>query len=95
MNTKITMAFSAIAATTLLLVIAPALISISASAVPAEKTVEKQSCSDPKFSDRESCPGKSEDATGGDREDIQTCVARNPGQAKDCPEGSTVTTVNP
>jgi hypothetical protein len=28
-----------------------------------------QSCSDPKFADRPSCPGSSEDAQGNDRED--------------------------
>ena len=61
----------------------PALIT-QASADPAPKTV--QGCDDPKFADRPSCPGKSEDASGGDRDD--TCVARNNGQAKqnDCEE---------
>ena len=50
----------------------------SASAVPAPKTV--QGCDDPKFADRPSCPGKSEDAASDKRDD--ECVARNPGQAK-------------
>jgi hypothetical protein len=102
MNTKTTMAISVIAATTLLLVIAPALIITAAYAVPAPKTDidETTSCSDPRFADRESCPGRSEDAGGAgveEREDevTVTCEARNPGQAKDCPEGSTITTVNP
>ena len=96
MNSKTTVAISAIAATTLLLVIAPTLIS-SAAAVPAEKQDIEERCSDPKFADRESCPGRSEEASGGDREDIETvtCTPRNPGQAKDCPEGSVITTVNP
>jgi hypothetical protein len=101
MNTKTTMAFSVIAATTLLLVIAPAFIS-AAYAVPAPKTDvdETSNCSDERFADRESCPGRSEDAGGAgveEREDeiTVTCEARNPGQAKDCPEGSTITTVNP
>ena len=80
-----TLAFSLIAATTLLLVIAPALIS-SASAVAVPKTDER--CDDPRFADRESCPGKSEDAEGGDRDDL--CVARNAGQAKNCPPGSEI-----
>ena len=85
MNSKTTVAISAIAATTLLLVIAPTLIS-SAGAVAIPKTEER--CDDPRFADRESCPGKSEEAEGGDRDDV--CVARNAGQAKNCPPGSEV-----
>ena len=68
----------------------PALIQQQASAVPAPKTEEK--CSDLKFAERESCPGKSEDAKGNDREDL--CIARNPGQAKNC-EGGADEVVNP
>jgi hypothetical protein len=77
MSTKTTLALSVIAATALAFVIGPALIQ-AASADPAPKTV--QGCDDPKFADRPSCPGKSEDASGGDRDDV--CVARNNGQAK-------------
>jgi hypothetical protein len=85
MLTKTTLALSVIAATAIAFVIGPALIqSASADAIP--KT--REGCSDPKFADRESCPGKSEEAEGGDREDV--CVARNAGQAKNCPEGSRV-----
>ena len=80
-----TLAISVIAATAIALVIGPALMQ-SASADPTPKT--EPACSDPKFADRESCPGKSEEASGGDREDV--CVARNAGQAKNCPEGSTI-----
>ncbi len=46
---------------------------------PAPK--EDPSCSDPKFADRDSCPGASEDASGGDRDD--ECTARNRGQSSD------------
>jgi hypothetical protein len=54
---------------------------ILASADPAPK--EDPSCSDPKFEDRDSCPGKSEEAEGNDRDD--ECTARNRGQAsEDC-----------
>jgi hypothetical protein len=64
----------------LAVVMAPALV-VSASADPAPK--QDESCSDEKFSDRVSCPGKSEDAKGNDRED--ECTARNRGQAdEDC-----------
>ena len=87
MSTKSTLALSVIAATAIAFVLGPALMQ-SASAVPAPKTVEEKRCSDEKFADRESCPGKSEEATGNDREDIETCVARNRGQAQqnDCEE---------
>ena len=60
--------------------ITPALV-VSASADPAPK--QDESCSDEKFEDRDSCPGKSEDAKGNDRDD--ECTARNRGQAdEDC-----------
>ena len=85
MSTKTTLALSVISAVVVMFVIAPAFIQ-SASAVATPKT--EQRCNDPKFADRESCPGKSEEAQGGDREDV--CFARNAGQAKNCPEGSTV-----
>jgi hypothetical protein len=91
MSSKIT-TLSIIAAATLVLVIAPVLIS-SAAAVPAPKQDVEDRCNDPRFADRESCPGRSEEAGGGgveDREDIETCTPRNPGQAKDCPEGSII-----
>jgi hypothetical protein len=94
MSTKTTLALSVIAATTLAFVIGPALIQ-AASAVPAEKRVETTKCDDPKFADRESCPGKSEDAASDIRDDENVCVARNNGQAKDCPEGSEIVIVNP
>jgi hypothetical protein len=84
-----TLALSVIAATTLAFVLGPALIQ-SASAVPAPKTEER--CDDPKFADRESCPGNSEDAASDKRDD--NCIARNPGQAKNCPDGAT-DVVNP
>jgi hypothetical protein len=90
MSTKTTtLALSAISAAVVMFVIARALIQ-SAAAVATPKTEEVDRCSDPKFADRESCPGKSEDASGGDREDKNICFARNEGQAKNCPEGSTV-----
>ena len=57
-------------------------------AVPAPK--QDPSCSDPKFADRDSCPGKSEEASGGDRDD--ECTARNRGQAD---EGCNDDVVNP
>jgi hypothetical protein len=63
MSTKTTLALSVIAATAITFVIGPALIQ-SASAVAEPKT--REGCSDPKFADRESCPGKSEDASGRD-----------------------------
>jgi hypothetical protein len=75
-----------IAAGILAVVSAPALF-ISVSADPAPK--QDESCSDPKFSDRDSCPGKSEDSESDKRDD--DCVARNKGQSdEDCTE-----TVNP
>ena len=86
---KTTLALSVISAVVVMFVIAPAFIS-SASAVATPKTEEVNRCNDPKFADRESCPGKSEEAQGGDREDENVCFARNAGQAKNCPEGSTV-----
>jgi hypothetical protein len=67
-------------AAVLAVVIAPALVE-PASADPAPK--QDPSCSDPKFEDRDSCPGKSEDAEGNDRDD--ECTARNRGQSdEDC-----------
>jgi hypothetical protein len=80
---KTTLALSVIAATAIAFVLGPALIQ-SVSADPAPKTVER--CDDPKFAERESCPGESEDARGNDRDD--ECIARNNGQAKhnDCVE---------
>lgn len=57
---------------------------------PAPKQDVEDKCSDPKFADRESCPGASEDARSNHREDVQTCTPRNPGQAKDCPDGSEI-----
>ena len=87
---KTTLALSVIAATAVAFVLGPALIQ-SASAVPAPKTEER--CSEEKFAHLESCPGKSEDASGGDRDD--ECIARNPGQAKNCPEGEADEVVNP
>jgi hypothetical protein len=65
-----------IAAIVLAIVVAPAVMN-SAFADPAPK--QDPSCSDPKFADRDSCPGKSEDASSGDRDD--ECTARNRGQA--------------
>jgi hypothetical protein len=93
------MAISAIAATTLLLVIAPALITSAAAVWVDEKTEVTERCNDERFADRPSCPGASEDAGGkgvSDREDENHCVARNAGQAKDCPEDSDeIVIVNP
>jgi hypothetical protein len=86
---KTTLALSVIAATAIAFVLGPALIQ-SAAADPAPKTVER--CSDPKFAERTSCPGNSEDAASDKRDD--QCIARNPGQAKNCPDGAT-DTVNP
>jgi hypothetical protein len=60
----------------LAIALAPVLVS-QVNAVPAPK--QDPSCSDPKFADRDSCPGKSEDATGGGRDD--ECTARNKGQS--------------
>ena len=88
-----TLAISVIAATAIALVIGPALMqSASADPTPKRTITTETRCDDPKFADRESCPGKSEEASGGDRDDETetTCVARNAGQAKDCPEGSTI-----
>ena len=90
MLSKSTFAISVIAATAVALVIGPAMIQIAA-ADPAPKTQER--CSDEKFDHLKSCPGKSEDAQGGDRDD--DCIARNPGQAKNCPDGEADETVNP
>ena len=93
MSTKSTLALSVIAATTLAFVIGPALIqAASADAVPKRTITTETRCDDPKFADRPSCPGNSENASGGDRDDETetTCVARNQGQAKDCPPGSTI-----
>lgn len=87
--TKTTLALSVIAATALAFIVGPALTQ-SASAVPAPKQDIEERCDDPKFADRESCPGRSEEAQGGDRDDVQTCEPRNKGQAKDCPEGSII-----
>jgi hypothetical protein len=64
----------------------------SASAIPAPKTDER--CDDIKFADRESCPGKTEDAKGDPRDD--ECVPRNRGHIDDCPDPDEVTEpVNP
>ena len=80
MSTKPTLALSVIA-TALAFVIAPALMQMqSASAVPAPKT--DPGCDDPKFPDRTSCPGKSEDAAGDPRDD--DCTPRNRGHIDDC-----------
>jgi hypothetical protein len=72
MNTKTVIGIVAVLA----IVLAPAVMN-SAFADPAPK--QDPSCSDPKFSDRDSCPGKSEEAEGGDRDD--ECTARNKGQS--------------
>ena len=66
--------------------------SASADAPPKTAVTTETRCDDPKFADRESCPGKSEEATGGDRDDeTETiCEARNEGQAKNCPPGSRI-----
>ena len=84
---KLTLAaLSVITATALAFVLGPALIQ-SAAADPAPKSVEQ--CSEDKFSERETCPGKSADSEGraGDERDNE-CIARNNGQAKhnDCIE---------
>jgi hypothetical protein len=82
MNPKTVLGIAAVLA----IVLAPAVM-ISTFADPAPK--QDESCSDEKFSDRDSCPGKSEEAKGNDRDD--ECVARNKGQSdEDCTE-----TVNP
>ncbi len=67
----------------------------NANADPVPKTTVTKKCSDPKFADRESCPGKSDNAKGNDKYDEVTFEARNPGQAKNCPEGTDVTTNKP
>ncbi len=80
-----TLVLSVIAATALTFVVGPALLQ-SAAADPAPKTADR--CSDPKFADRDSCPGKSEDAESDKRDD--ECIARNRGQAiqnPDCDDG--------
>jgi hypothetical protein len=72
----------------LAIAIGPTMLMSSAYADPAPK--EDPSCSDPKFADRDSCPGNSEEAEGNDRDD--NCIARNKGQSSpDCDDG----TVNP
>jgi hypothetical protein len=93
MSTKTTLALSVIAAAVLAFVIGPVLIqSASADAVPKRDITTTTQCDDPKFADRPSCPGESENAASDKREDETetTCVARNQGQAKDCPPGSTI-----
>lgn len=72
MNTLAVLGVAAVLA----IVVAPSIMN-SAAADPAPK--QDPSCSDPKFADRDSCPGKSEDASGGERDD--ECTARNRGQA--------------
>ncbi len=73
MNTKIVTGTIALSA--LMLALAPAVMSqVFAQDFPGSQggghdREETKSCSDPKFADRESCPGKSEDAQGNDRED--------------------------
>jgi hypothetical protein len=93
-STYSTLALSVIAATALAFVVGPVLIQ-SASAVPAPKT--DPGCSDPKFADRDSCPGKSEEAEGGERDD--ECTPRNRGHIDDCEalvgEDDTTDPVNP
>ncbi len=74
MNTIVVLGIAAVLA----IVLAPTLMN-SAFADPAPK--QDPSCSDPKFADRDSCPGQSEEASGGDRDD--TCTARNRGQSDD------------
>jgi hypothetical protein len=88
-STKSTLALSVIAATALAFVIGPALIQTASADATPKRTITTQ-CDDPKFADRPSCPGNSENAGGTDRDDETVCVARNQGQAKNCPEGSTI-----
>ena len=77
---KLTLAaLSVITATALAFVLGPALIQ-SAAAVPAPKT--DPGCDDPKFAERESCPGKSEEAESDKRDD--ECTPRNRGHIDDC-----------
>ena len=76
--------------------VAPAFTQSAYAKAPPKTTVtEETRCDDPRFADRESCPGASEDSQGqaGDTRDDETtvtCEARNPGQAKNCPPGSTI-----
>jgi hypothetical protein len=64
----------------LAIVVSPAVVN-NVFADPAPK--QDPSCSDPKFEERDSCPGKSEDSSGDKRDD--ECTARNRGQAdEDC-----------
>jgi hypothetical protein len=79
MLTKTTLALSVIAATALTFAITPALIQ-SAAAVPAPAT--DPGCSDDKFDELPSCPGKSEDAQSDKRDD--QCTPRNRGHIDDC-----------
>jgi hypothetical protein len=74
MNVKIALSIAAVLA----VILAPTIVN-SVSADPAPK--QDPSCSDPKFAERDSCPGKSEEASGGDRDD--ECTARNRGQSDD------------
>ena len=73
MNTKITLGIMALSALTL--VLAPIVVSTTfATSFPGDKgrghdRETETSCSDPKFADRESCPGNSENAQGNDRDD--------------------------
>jgi hypothetical protein len=77
MNTyKVMLATLVATAVAMAFAVTPAVIQ-QASADPAPK--EQTTCSDEKFSDLPSCPGKSEDAKGNDRDD--DCQARNRGQA--------------
>jgi hypothetical protein len=83
MNTnKVMLATLVATAVAMAFAVMPAVIHQQASADPAPK--EQTKCSDPKFDELSSCPGKSEDAKGNDRDD--DCQARNRGQAKllDC-----------
>jgi hypothetical protein len=91
MNTNKVMLATLVATTVAMaFAVMPALIQQQASADPAPK--EQTKCSDPKFDTLSSCPGKSEEASGGDRDD--DCQARNKGQAKllDCDD---IAPVNP
>ena len=93
-NIITTAIFTIMVASALSVLTSPILYS-NVNAEPTPKTTVSEKCSDPKFADRASCPGNSEDAGGNDREDIVECDARNPGQAKNCPEDSEVTTNRP
>jgi hypothetical protein len=78
MNTnKVMLATLVATAVAMAFAVMPALIT-QASADPAPKTVER--CDDPRFADRTSCPGESENAASDKRDD--ECIARNNGQAK-------------